>query len=499
MTREITVRGGAHGLAVCLEELEEGAAVLDAVGRDVGDLALTVGATAADPTLLLAGHLAPAAYLAAETAILHAAGPAGAHGLSTRITATAEATRAGVVLYREGERAVESIFDTAVTTAGVAIGSRVPTEAIAGGLLIGLAIPWPAGVEERVEDAVVAVGLGMGRSLDGLLLDHPWLVPAAAEGFDGLVIGLGASSPALGTWLRWRTGRLGVPYPPRTQQEALLVVLAATRGMALDETGQGVAVTAHPREDGRSPRSVDDLVAGAGAAEQREPGDVRVTGVPRPDGTWTWVVDIPATRTFAPQAAEDPWDLTSNVLLAAGQQSLTTTAVTRAVADAQRRTGSTGRSRVLLTGRSQGGLTAAALAADPTFRRRFGVTHVVTAGAPVARIDVPAEVSVLSLEHREDLVPGLDGADNPDRESWVTVEREVTDVLDPDAGATDAHGSELYAETARLVDESTDPSLVAWREGAVEFIDGEGGDPLVLDYTVRRVPVGSAAVAGSSP
>ena len=146
----------------------------------------------------------------------------------------------------------------------------------------------------------------------------------------------------------------------------------------------------------------------------------------------------------------------------------------------------------MLTGHSQGGLTAAALAAEPTFRQRHEVTHVVTSGAPVANLAVPEEVSVLSLEHSEDLVPGLEGADNPDRETWVTVRRDVAGVLDPEDGASRAHRVSHYAETARLVDASDDPSLVAWRRGARDFLgdgglDNAGREAVVLDYDVERI------------
>lgn len=493
MSTEITVRGGAHGLAVCLEELEQAGRVLEVIGRDVAEIAAVVAGCGLDPGLALVGMTAPAEYLAAEAAVLACAGPRGAAGASARILTTAETTRAAALLYREGEEAAESLFDTVATSAGVALGLAAVPLLLGAGTVLGPAVlRSPA-----VRGGAIGIVVGLGHEADGLLLDHPWLVTAAADGVDGLIIGLGQGLPAVGTWLAWRAGRLGVPYPPRSQQEALGVILAATRGVALDESDDEVRVTAHTVGEGRAPRSVADLVADDGPTGGGT--DVRLTGVPRSDGSWTWVVDVPGTQTFSPSAGANPWDLTSDVLLVAGQQTLTMRAVTRALADAQARTGSTGRSRVMLAGHSQGGLTAAALAADPAFRRRFDVTHVVTSGAPVAAIGVPRDVSVLSLEHSGDLVPGLDGKENPDGESWVTVERDVADVLDPDAGATDAHDTELYAETAHLVDVSDDPSLEVWRDGAADFLDDGGGEPIVIDYEVARVPAGPPAVAGSSP
>lgn len=483
MSEDFDVRGGAFGLAVRLTELERSSRVLQSVASGVAETAVAIGATAREPSLALAGVVAPLEYLEAERALLGCVGGSGAGGLAAEILATAVATRAATAGYRAGEAAVDRLFDDVATSVGVAIGAAVTPVVIGAGLAAGPRVPLVLRVP-GARDAAVAVGLGAGQRLDEVLLDQPWLVPAAADGLDGVLLGMGAGTPAMGTWLAWRAGRLGVPYPPRTREEALGVIVAATKGAALDESGHDVAVRARRESRGRGPGGVHDLVAADGPTSGGS--RVRVTGVPRPDGTWSWVVDVPGTQTFDPRAGENPWDLTSNVLLSSGRQTLTTQAVSRALTDARRRTGATGEGRVMLTGHSQGGLTAAALAADPQFRQRHGVTHVVTSGAPIANLDVPAEVSVLSLEHSEDPVPGLEGEDNPDRESWVTVRRDVADELGPDGRSTQAHDVDRYAETARLVDASDDPSLAAWRRGAGDFLD-DGGEAVVVDYDIERV------------
>lgn len=484
MSEDLDVRGGAFGLSVRLVELERAAGVLQSVAGDVAETAVAIGAAAREPSLALAGVVAPLEYLAVERAVIGCLGGSGAGGLATGILATALATRTATAGYRVGEEAVEQLFDEAATSVGVAIGGVVTPGLVGAGLAVGPVLPLALRVP-GAREAAVAVGLGAGVRLDELLLDQPWLMPAAADGLDGVLLGLGAGTPALGTWLAWRAGRLGVPYPPRTREEALGVVIAATKGVALDESGHDVDVRVHRESRGRPPRGVRDLVAAHGPTSGGS--RVRVAGVPRSDGTWTWVVDVPGTQTFDPRAGENPWDLTSNVLLSSGRQSLTTRAVSRALSDARRRTGASGGGRVMLTGHSQGGLTAAALAADPGFRQRHAVTHLVTSGAPIANLDVPGEVSVLSLEHTEDIVPGLEGADNPDRESWITVRRDVADGLGPDGRSTAAHHVGRYAETARLVDASDDPSLAAWRRGAGDFLDDGGGEAVVIDYDVERV------------
>ena len=309
--------------------------------------------------------------------------------------------------------------------------------------------------------------------------------PAAADGLDGLLIGLGEGLPALGVLLAWRSGAAGVPYPPRDQRDALGVVLAASRGIALDESGRSVTVSARRSAAGRPPTGVADLVSNHGPTSGGR--RVRVTGIQGPDGSWSWVVDVPGTQTFDPRAGDNPWDMTSNALLVAGRHPLIMQAVARALDDARRRAGDTSSaSRVMLTGHSQGGLTAAALAADPTFRSRHRVTHVVTSGAPAASLAVPEEVCVLSLEHDEDLVPGLEGDDNPDRRDWVTVERSLADDLGADARSSQAHDNAAYVDTARQVDASDDPSVQAWRDGAAPFVGSPLATTVTTDYDVVR-------------
>lgn len=136
----------------------------------------------------------------------------------------------------------------------------------------------------------------------------------------------------------------------------------------------------------------------------------------------------------------------------------------------------------MLTGHSQGGITAAALAADADFTREFNVTHVVTGGSPIATFDIPDDVHVLSLGHVQDPVPRLEGRQNPARATWLTVHRDVSDeVEDP----MTAHQGRRYRVTGEAVDASDDPSLTQFVEGAAVFLTGDGQ---VRDYGVRRAP-----------
>ncbi len=503
----IEVVGGTAGLAVTLEELEYAAARLRTLADDLLEVALSVGRLSADPALAAAGVLAPAELLEAERALASVVGPGGAAGAAARLLATGTVTDLAVGAYRRGEDLAERLADEAATAvgawAGAAVGSvlgGIGVPAVGLGVLavplVGTALATPVGaaIGEDVQDAVAGVGHSAGGGLDEVLFDQPWLVPAAADGLDGFVTGLGSGLPPLGAWLGWRSARAGVAYPPRTREEALGVIVAAASGAVLDESDSRVRVRPHgePRQV-PAPRSLASLVARDGPTSGRD--RLRVTGIPGPDGRWRWIVDLPGTQSFDPRAGENPWDLTSDVLLSARGTSLTSRGVARALDDARARTGARRSGPVMLTGHSQGGLTAAALAANPRFREDHDVTHVVTSGAPIGDVPVPEGVSVLSLEHEEDLVAGLDGVPNSDREDWVTIRRSLAEDLPADAGATDAHALGKYTETAGLVDESDHPSVRAWREGAAPFL----GDPdrllapdapevVVIDYDIERVP-----------
>jgi pimeloyl-ACP methyl ester carboxylesterase len=147
---------------------------------------------------------------------------------------------------------------------------------------------------------------------------------------------------------------------------------------------------------------------------------------------------------------------------------------------------------VLLAGHSEGGLVAAAVAADPSARAELHITHVVTFGSPTSGFRPPTGVSVLAIEHTDDVVPRLDGAGDPDGRRWIAVSRSAFgDAAGP--GATGdplvaAHGMLAYRRTAAAVDASTDPSIAAWRAGATAFFARPGAGGLSVRFLATRSP-----------
>lgn len=132
-------------------------------------------------------------------------------------------------------------------------------------------------------------------------------------------------------------------------------------------------------------------------------GDVRITRVDNGSGQ-AYVVSIPGTETWTPKAGAEPRDLSANLGLVAGDP----TAAAQSVRAAMDAAGIPPGSPVMLVGHSQGGIIAGQLASDPAFVRQYGVTNVLTYGAPIDHMQLAPGVQALQVQHRFDVVPRLD-------------------------------------------------------------------------------------------
>jgi hypothetical protein len=375
------------------------------------------------------------------------------------------------------------------------LAALAPHRAVAGGL-DDLSAAWDGEVGPWLQAFGGSVAEEGVAALEGALFLNPWVWSTLGGGAEGLVPVL--TAPLGGAEA---AREHGVPWPPETYEQAVALLVAMGEPHDLLQDGPAT-VTPLPEPVDRGdpdgplvPTGIEDVFRGQAqlmpsadvdAATSPEAGRVRVIEVAQPDGSSAWVVQLPGTQVWSPEAGPNPVDLTSNVWLEARRRTATMQAAQDALRHAMAEAGVDpgDRQPVMLTGHSQGGITAAALAADPSFTAEFEVTHVVTAGAPIARIPVPPDVRVLALEHERDPVARLEGEENPDRAHWVTVTADRhTEELGRTAAAV--HGGQAYVATAAEVDASDDPSLVAYREGAAAFTTGEG---TVTDYRVRRTP-----------
>lgn len=504
--RGLRVSGGAGGLAVALDDLSRAAAALageaEAVAaqgvRLLGALpgadVVVAGVATALRRSLLADPVRPPdpsvlaalsrALARAEAAAARALGVDGAGGQAVLLAALAASVRGAVAAYRAGERLAEALVGS-VEYAAVGSATRLaPVLAVGAAGTAAL-----AAVDPTVRD-----------DLEAVLFAHPWLVDAVAGGLRGAVTPSTLTDPRLAWLLAWACAVEGRPYPPRSQAEAVGALESVGHLVgALDEEATVPSVVELPPPAAAPlPDCLSGLVAGqVDLGRPEAEATVRVIEVPRADGGSAWVVEIPGTQRWWPDPGENPFDATTDVAAMAGEATVAARGVAMAL-DAAMRTSprATSSDPVLLSGHSQGGILAAALASDPGFLRRHRVTHVVTSGSPIARFPIPADVAVLSLENAQDPVPRLDGATNPDRMSWTTVTRDLSG--DPDSGGHPfaGHAATEYAETAAAVDAlraGRSASVDAWRTGAAPFLAGDRqGEVVVRDYRVPRLPAASA-------
>ncbi|WP_323960323.1 hypothetical protein GC088_02420 [Arthrobacter sp. JZ12] len=185
-------------------------------------------------------------------------------------------------------------------------------------------------------------------------------------------------------------------------------------------------------------------------------GSVRVTRVESPAGP-SYIVSIPGTQEWSPFTSGMPADLTGNFVTASGQMSTASEAVALAMAQVGIEPGAP----VMLSGHSQGGMIAAALAADPAFMAQYNVTNVMAYGSPIDTTAVPPGVDVISFAHQNDVVPQLDfGGQRIDGTATTPMGVQVT-LPDPPA-ARDLLGKHDHnAYAVSIADAEGDPAGAA--------------------------------------
>lgn len=444
----VEVTGGAAGVAASYAALLALAVVFDEAAERMRGWAAEGARTLLDPDLLASALLSPGTFAEAECAVLVATtGPdgVGVESLGWEVDARAlrllvgvlEAADAGVA---EVVAAVEHQVGRAV---GWSLGASAPVALPAVGLVAGKialtvpdlperAAPWvEAWLTEHPEEVEHLVA-GGGGLLEGL-----WdgLTPVAPGGPLGIPLDLADAGAAAALLARL--------YPGRPSRTTLL---------------PGVRV----QSSTTAPRSVADLVDHArqlselsGPDHPERNGTLELQTLTGPGGDTRHVLLLPGTddMTTLPWTEDgDVRDMGTNLRLVGGLDNGYADGVLDALVQA-----GVGDDPVLVVGHSQGGMVAADLLASAA-EHGVPISHAVTLGSPTGQLDgFPVGSHVLSLEHRGDVVPLLDGVANPDSVEQVTV---TFDTADP-GGVAAHHGFGAYAEGAALVDASTDPSVHA--------------------------------------
>ena len=333
----------------------------------------------------------------------------------------------------------------------------------------------------------------LGRRLDRLIAEHPdavwagltsewghalkwpselvrqgtqWGVSVGAEVDDRAAIGTGA---AVGLLTIAGAAVVGFSGSGRISRDATL------SGAAGPVTVTRTAASTSGSAASVAPRSLADVterMPGAGDAR------VRVERYTMPDGSRQFAVYIAGTQSQSVVGGEEPWDNTSNAQLYSGQMSDSYAATAEALAAAGVKEGET----VHLFGYSQGGMIGAHLALEGG----YDVATLVTVGAPVAA-DVDAGTLSIAVRHTDDPIAGLAGGgfgEAVGAPGSFVAER----VSDPDPGIDDAqlpaHTLKAYAETAALVDASTDPRIDQMRDVFDELAQAD--KVKVTEYAATR-------------
>jgi hypothetical protein len=429
------VTGGVGGMAATYGHIRSLADRFDEAGDRMRAWAATGGRTLADPDLVESAVLSPLTFAEAEEKVVCAT--TGIHGvLAASIVYEADAVlmRATVDAFVECDRLVRQSFGVLDYLAGHALGSALAADApyvLATGYLAfrldpGLTSELQQGIEEHPE-VVQHLVAGSGGLLDGLLAG---LTPA-------IMVGSGF-------------------HPTTGDAAATLAELYRPEGRAEVVRRDDLSV---PRGD-KQPDSVAELIHHLERTNNLSPADrpgdqgtIEIQTLHEPDGSIRHIVYLPGTDDLATTPLNqdgDVRDLATNLELIAGHD----TTYQQGIERAMRRAGIGPDDPVLLVGHSQGGMEAAAMLANGS---PFRVTSVVTAGAPTAQVHgFPVGSHVLSLENDGDVVPLLDGADNPDSVPQVTVRFD-----DHETSIAGDHALHHYVRGAAAVDASTDPSVRA--------------------------------------
>jgi hypothetical protein len=287
---------------------------------------------------------------------------------------------------------------------------------------------------------------------------------------------LARQAPGTLWWLTPGFHGLALPFAWSAQQ-AISAAGAGTipatsrlRGEATD-----VVVTPVPNRGATvAPTSLADATERIPQGESR----IRVERYTMPDGSRQYVVYVTGTRAVEADTT-DPFDMGSNLELYTGERSASYDATLAALADAGAEEGDV----VHAFGHSQGGMVTAHLALEGGYDTRT----LVSIGSPVEAAVGEGTLSI-ALRHSDDPVAALAGGGHTGTvgaPGSFIAER----TADPQPGMHDyrlpAHGIDSYTETARMLDESTDPRMGAVRELFAEL--GSAASVDITEYAAERV------------
>jgi len=475
--------GGAGGISANYDDMESLSDLYGRAALTLAEVTAEVALIAASGELLESAVLSPGSYAQVMGVIGELElGRTGLAASGLELGQMSLHLRQAVLAYQFVDEAMSKLTIGAQSLGGFVVGAALPALALPAAvhvLVVESARTLPGFLEDLVQGRASLSSFPSrvlsttAEDAQAFVLAHPGLLQDGVGGAAGLETGLQAWVPAP---LRGLLPSQGVPrdYPQAVQN------LAGFFRDGNPVVRPGPVGHQQPR-DNTAPTSVSDLLKGVDRRQNRDQGavsgEIGVQRLAGPDGIERFVVQLPGTESWALTPGITDRDLSTNLHTMAGDS----TVYMRGIEEAMVQAGVPAGAPVMLVGHSLGGMTAAALAADPAFRQRFNVTQVVTAGAPIGRFEVPAGVQVLALENRNDVVPALDGADNPDRANVTTL------MFGANKGTVGENHSLFNTYAVAAADPPTgDPSYAAWLESARGFLDPANQTSSTGTYVITR-------------
>lgn len=281
--------------------------------------------------------------------------------------------------------------------------------------------------------------IAIGRDKNGLVRRQMKLLPKT--GYESLMI----SGLVVGTALGYFRGG---PVASLVWWDSADPDPSKRRKLPPGHPYPGVRRFQAPQSLGDMAADIDDLYW-AGAYGQA----IKVTRV----GTGQdrrWLVSLPGTDHGEIESENNPADIESNLR---EQLNIASAARLGAISAIRASMYADGLSReemlsehVLIVGHSQGGMIAVALASADPKSVGFTVDGVVTMGSPTRRLRVRDDVTMLAVEHDQDMIPSLDATPRREADQRVVVKRKLnTPKSNP---LFYAHSSSTYTETLRATE-----------------------------------------------
>lgn len=378
-----------------------------------------------------------------------------AHALRFLLTTAAEG-------YVVADRAVGSALTSLRTSAAQWLGDRAGDLLLTSGTLLSVAGGVWAGIQ-----AAGGLDATVGKAATGVpkaspfMKEHNHIVNGAltVSGFRGIADSLGPFLLGLAGAPMGAAQLLGT----RSFEHGAKGMTAAGRTVGLfEETGVRLVETVE-QEVGGPPASYADRLERVPYFEEESGTQVVVERYTVPGEADRYSVYVGGTVTFSPVTADEPWDMTSNMLNATGGEAGSVASVRAAMKAA----GIDETSPVQFTGYSQGGGTAARLAASELYNTQ----GLVTFGGPTGQVPLPDGFPAVLVEHADDPVPALGGEQG--NGGAVLVRRDVFggEIADK-RYAVPSHHIEYYLQTAQIMDSSRSPQLDSTLATLDAFTDG---------------------------